>query len=325
MGSNKTGAENFIERLWAFLTIENLLDEKEMDIEAKEAANSQLGNDTDDILDDIVKQREEKALKLALRYNFVTKLTSLIVVKPNYNDTMDGISNGTIATPARIHSLGDRINSHPHYSFGHRSFSMNARMGSSAPHSRMPMSRSGPPLLMSPPVWRSANVVPRRGHGTANKSARRKLSKNYMSSSNNLNMLMATSIPKRLPDMSMMPYDMSDVYSDQHSSLPVPSPIVPTTTQPKPCQIEMFSRTYLRGDSLILSDATNSTISDLSTYSFDDKLSSFVIQGPCCWQIFESTMFTGASKRFDEGEYKSSTTLGADLAKEASSIKIVAC
>merc|ERR1719510_933977 len=128
---------------------------------------------------------------------------------------------------------------------------MNARMGPSGPRSRMPMSRSGPPLSMSPPVWRSANVVPRRGHGTANKSSRRKLSKNYMSSSNNMNMLMATSIPKRLPDMSMMSYDMSydmsDVYSDQHSSLPVPSPIVPTTTQPKPCHIEMFSRTYLRG------------------------------------------------------------------------------
>ena len=89
------------------------MDEKETDIEAKEAANTQLGNNTDDILDDIVKQREEKALKLALRYNFVTKLTSLIVVKPEYNDTMDGISNGTIATPAQIHSLGKFYQSHP--------------------------------------------------------------------------------------------------------------------------------------------------------------------------------------------------------------------
>merc|ERR1712038_961744 len=193
MGKNKTEAENFIERLWAFLTIENLLDEKEIDIEAKEVKDSQLGNDTDNILDDIVKQREGKALKLALRYNFVTKLTSLIVVKPDYNDTLDGTSNGTIANPAQIHSFGDRIDSQPNYSYGHRGFSMNARMGS-----------SGPPLLMSSPVWRSANVVPRRGHGTANKSSRRKLSKNYMSSSNNLNMLMATSIPKQLPDMSMM-------------------------------------------------------------------------------------------------------------------------
>jgi len=289
-------------------------------IEAKEVKDSQLGNDTDNILDDIVKQREEKALKLALRYNFVTKLTSLIVVRPDYNNTLDGISNGTIASPAQIHSLGNRIDSQPHYSYGHRSFSMNARMGSSGPQSRSRM-----PILMSAPVWKSANVVPRRGHGTANKSSRRKLSKNYMSNSNNLNMLMATSIPKPLPDISMMSYDMSDVYSDQHSWLPVSSPKVPTTTQPKPCQIEMFSRTYLRGDSLILSDSTNSSIPNLSTYSFDDKLSSFVIQGPCCWQIFENTMFTGASKRFDEGEYKSSTILGADLAKEASSIKIVSC
>ena len=136
---------------------------------------------------------------------------------------------------------------------------------------------------------------------------------------------MATSVPKRLPHMSMMSYDTFYDDYDQTSMLPVPSPTVPTTTQPQPCRIEMFSRTYLRGDSLILSDTTNSIIPDLSTYSFDDKLSSFVIQGPCCWQIFENTMFTGRNKHFDEGEYKSSTMLGADLAREASSIKIVAC
>merc|ERR1712141_305433 len=181
-----TEAENFIERLWAFLTIENLLDEKEIDIETKEAVNSQLVNDTKGVADDIVKQREEKALKLALRYNFVTKLTSLIVLKPDYNDTMDSISNGTIATPAITHSLGDRMDSQPNYSYGHRSFSMNARMGS-----------SGPPLSMPSPVWRSGNVVPMRSYGMANKSPRRhrpKSSKNYsnQSSTNNLQMRMAT-------------------------------------------------------------------------------------------------------------------------------------
>ena len=107
---------------------------------------------------------------------------------------------------------------------------------------------------------------------------------------------MATSVPKRLPHMSMMSYDTFYDDYDQTLMLPVPSRTVPTTTQPQPCQIEMFSRTYLRGDSLILSDTTNSTIPDLSTYSFDDKLSSFVIQGPCCWQIFENTMFVNPQK-----------------------------
>merc|ERR1712038_828825 len=59
---------NFIERLWAFLTIEKLLDDK--------ADN---GNSTE-------VERKDKATELALQYNFVTDLTSLVVVKPAENE-----------------------------------------------------------------------------------------------------------------------------------------------------------------------------------------------------------------------------------------------
>merc|ERR1712038_1124684 len=55
---------SFIERLWAFLTIEKLLDEK--------ADNKNMTEE----------DREEKATEIALKYNFVTDLTSLVVVKP---------------------------------------------------------------------------------------------------------------------------------------------------------------------------------------------------------------------------------------------------
>merc|ERR1712038_958284 len=63
---------SFIERLWAFLTIEKLLDEK--------ADNKNMTEE----------DREEKATEIALKYNFVTDLTSLVVVKPKSPTTENG-------------------------------------------------------------------------------------------------------------------------------------------------------------------------------------------------------------------------------------------
>ena len=63
---NKSEAENFIERLWAYLTIENLLDEKETDMEV-ERVNSQRHHESNDVVVNETNLRKEKALKLALR------------------------------------------------------------------------------------------------------------------------------------------------------------------------------------------------------------------------------------------------------------------
>lgn len=68
-----------IERLWAYLTIKQLLEFKEV---------------ADRHVDVITK----KALDLALRYSFVTPVSSLVVVKPNSTDAVDtekATSNGT--------------------------------------------------------------------------------------------------------------------------------------------------------------------------------------------------------------------------------------
>lgn len=61
-----------LERLWAYLTIKQLLDDKET---AK--------NKTD---------YEKKALDLALKYSFVTPVSSLVVVKPNDTKPVDTIA-----------------------------------------------------------------------------------------------------------------------------------------------------------------------------------------------------------------------------------------
>ncbi|XP_067243926.1 inter-alpha-trypsin inhibitor heavy chain H3-like isoform X2 [Chanodichthys erythropterus] len=65
LNSDRSGQENFTERLWAFLTVKQLL-EKEVTLQ---------GQEKDDA--------KKKALDLSLKYNFVTPLTSMVVTKPH--------------------------------------------------------------------------------------------------------------------------------------------------------------------------------------------------------------------------------------------------
>lgn len=58
-----------LERLWAYLTVKQLLDERESTDKKKELT--------------------KKALDLALKYSFVTDITSLVVVKPNETSSVD--------------------------------------------------------------------------------------------------------------------------------------------------------------------------------------------------------------------------------------------
>lgn len=60
-----------VERLWAYLTVKQLLQKKEA------------SSDKDK------EELKNKALDLALKYSFVTAVSSLVVVKPNKTDDVD--------------------------------------------------------------------------------------------------------------------------------------------------------------------------------------------------------------------------------------------
>ncbi|KAM9374710.1 inter-alpha-trypsin inhibitor heavy chain H3-like [Phaethornis superciliosus] len=69
---------DYIERLWAYLTIEQLLEERT-------AATGELKENL-----------TAKALDLSLKYKFVTPLTSMVVTKPEDHDNQDGIADKPI-------------------------------------------------------------------------------------------------------------------------------------------------------------------------------------------------------------------------------------
>ena len=93
---------NFIERLWAFLTIKNLLSEngnslpeklERVEEEEKEEEQTSLSPQTEETIStDFTAEKkspEDKALELALKYNFVTKLTSLVVKRPSAGEKLE--------------------------------------------------------------------------------------------------------------------------------------------------------------------------------------------------------------------------------------------
>ncbi|XP_063223437.1 inter-alpha-trypsin inhibitor heavy chain H3-like isoform X2 [Bacillus rossius redtenbacheri] len=92
---------SFMERLWAYLSVQQLLEQQ--------AAETQ-GNDTS--------ASEQRALDLALKYGFVTPLTSLVVVKPNETISTEtekgdvpgqGYGSNFIAPQAALSGVADRF------------------------------------------------------------------------------------------------------------------------------------------------------------------------------------------------------------------------
>ncbi|XP_039765777.1 inter-alpha-trypsin inhibitor heavy chain H4-like isoform X2 [Pararge aegeria] len=84
---NSTKDEHMpLERLWAYLTIKQLLDKRAADGDHSTDENSP----------------EKKALAIALKYSFVTPLTSLVVVKPNETYSVDVEPAEATSTPAWV-------------------------------------------------------------------------------------------------------------------------------------------------------------------------------------------------------------------------------
>ncbi|KAF0728717.1 inter-alpha-trypsin inhibitor heavy chain H4-like isoform X1, partial [Aphis craccivora] len=108
-----------LEKLWAYLNIQQLMDEYELNKNENSTAKA-------------------KALELALEYSFVTPLTSLVVVKPN--DTT------TSAAPEKIKPLNDK------HSFGFlKSYSPFNALGPSLPPGKKMPTFSGRTIPNSKP------------------------------------------------------------------------------------------------------------------------------------------------------------------------------
>nr|XP_034824157.1 inter-alpha-trypsin inhibitor heavy chain H6-like [Maniola hyperantus] len=80
-----------LERLWAYLTIKQLLD--------KSDAGDVSQNGTENDSSDLEESPKKKALNIALKYSFVTPLTSLVVVRLNKTDVVKAVNAETVDDP----------------------------------------------------------------------------------------------------------------------------------------------------------------------------------------------------------------------------------
>jgi len=275
----KSDAENFIERLWAFLTIRNILNENE-NKNTNQAGHEEKESDKD------------RALNLSLKYNFVTELTSLVVIKPNDEEHNDAdYVDGTIVNVSPV-SLKEQEYVDP---YGVHSLLFIPKMGS---YSYNGYAASGYGLQYDYndyTAYRSGDEYD-----------------TYLADITSL------SVPSNVRP-SLTKKTTSHDFTNSVSS------VVSLKSSSDNCSISLFDKTLLRGNNLILKSPTNVTVPNLSVALFNDKLISFEVIGPCCWTIFEDPNFSGYNKIFTQGQYKSSTSLGPKLVQEASSIKMSDC
>jgi len=282
---------SFIERLWAFLTIEKLLDEK--------ADNK---NMTDE-------DREEKATEIALKYNFVTDLTSLVVVKPksssNENGTESGSEDASVldlrpVEEQKLLGFNTKLFSCPTCSFSLNSPALNFGL----PQSTASNSFNVHSFLMSSPPLRRAPVNNRKKTRPTNFSQVKIAQAN-------------------VPTVGLMSadYDYDTDYFDSSSFSATTTTTPATTTTPCPkidCKIELFSKTLFRGDKIEVT-ADMEELGD-----FDNKVQSIKVSGTCSWKVFVDESNQGVSQTFTPGEYRNAATIKLVL-KKASSVQNIGC
>ena len=299
----KSEAEEFMEKLWAYKRVHLLLDPKECGQYLDEPTYSQ------EPIDDYIEDAEEnenctkKAIELAKEYNFVTKVTSLVVESNN-----EYIKNSTINRDAPSSgSIGPRYTS--------RSFN---------------------PVYQSAPMGRNYTPVrksQRARNGYSAMGGARKSSVNIpqfdlqhsMSTINSMSMSTSQSINtfKADSDYDYLSVDYSATYDNYGPRGP---PVTnPPTTRP-PCtfgKLTMYEKTYFRGQPIVIE---SDHIQDFASFPnlIDDKLASINVEGDCCWRIFEGKNFSGINMWLFPREYNSATDIKS-IYKKASSAKMFQC
>jgi len=268
----RSEAQHFLQKLHAFLNIKQLLK-----------------------IDD--KESKAKALKLSLSNNFVTELTSLVVISPNQTLTKPSFDN------AFDNSGNSNIGSNPNRNRG----STNSNIGSNNGNNNIGSnngggnvgsnngnSNSGGPFSSTPNFWSSPNFWG-SGNGNGNTGSGNG-NGNTGSGNGNYNAVMNTGSSNA---------NKGNIASCSGN-------------------ITLFSKTYMRGDNLTLDTDTR----DL--FDFDDKVVSIHVLGTCCWELYSQVNFRGHHKIFQSksnqnGLYKSIKDVG-NMFREASSVKkLVSC
>jgi len=295
----RSQAENFIERLWAFKTIKELLDDRPTNtqIRREELANDDDTAEVDE--DEIVtsttpepKSNRQKALDLALEYNFVTPITSLVVVRPNGTED----ENATLVVdPVPLASIPPSYGYASGASFRRQSFG-----------GRRPVMAASP---ARPPPGVFSRMSP-------------------SSSSQGGGSVVRTSLLSGAPVYdSYVDEDMDGGYGVDYSGNYFTTSTT-TTTRRTSCsgRVLLYTSSYRRGDAFPLDGDQR----DLAAAGLSDRIRSLDVEGEeesgCCWRLFTLADFGGESQIFRPGKHDSPSKLGPFLLSPVGSVqRVVDC
>merc|ERR1712184_219277 len=271
----KSKAQEFLQSLHAFLNIQQLLK----------------------------KDKKAEALTLALENHFVTPVTSLVVVRPDEEDTLADVDDPTTD-----------------YDYP----------------AMYALSYAAPAAASYQPQLFKSKIVGGRAPYPASPQAYRPKSKiSPIAASYSYNLAYDdTSSGSGFESFSY--YDAAYDYVDDYAAITsttvrnnlarttttttITTSTTSTTSQPETCQLTLYSKTYNRGEELVLLDDS----ADLG--SFSDIAISALVEGSCCWQLFGEVNFAGPSAWLRPGGvYKGTDSFGRELFQEVSSLRRVQC
>merc|ERR1719318_1936574 len=269
-------AQDFMQKLHAFINIKQLI--KKSNLASEETSNEQ----------------KEKALKLALENNFVTDLTSLVVIRPDERPSISSLEQPGSSRGGDI-SYSLRTSS---YSGGNIAYGFSAASGiriRSKPSPSFDIQPNLPSLL-------SAGISSISRATTSSRPLLRSITLRPLGRS-------TTTFPKStLINAFSETNDEADVFSS-------------TETVECTGNLTLFSKTYLRGDKVVLEEDS----ANLEDLSFDNLSVSASVSGSCCWQIFSEKNFSGTgSVLTSQGTYTSVSSLGP-LFREVSAVRKYKC
>merc|ERR1719495_921564 len=226
-GEKKSKAQEFLQSLHAFLNIQQLLK----------------------------KDKKQEALALALENHFVTSVTSLVVVRPDEEDTLADVDD-----PATDYDYPVMY----------------------------AMSYAAPAAAAYQPQRSSNRASPHAYHNSKIAPVLASYDLAYDDTGSGFESFSYDSYDY-YDYAAITSTTVGNILARTTTTTTFAASTTSTTSQQETCQLTLYSKTYNRGEELVILDDS----ADLG--SFSDIAISALVEGSCCWQLFGEVNFAGPS------------------------------
>merc|ERR1719244_206178 len=258
----RSRTQNFVKKLHAFLNIKQLIKKPN-------------------------EENKEKALKLALENNFVTDITSLVVVRPDDKPTIASLED-PFTSPTFASFAGGLRGSVNNLAFSPQANFIGLSGG-------FPLQ----PIIQSKPSLQARRTTMRNTFKTTTTTTT--FTTTFTTTTTAFRVPTTTfrttaTYPPFKASSTVHIFDDEEYFEEKVSSengTNTDSLIVTCSGN-----LTLFSKTYFRGDEVTFTYDEQ----DLAQVSFDNKAVTASVAGECCWIVFSNKEFTGKSKILSRDE-----------------------